>query len=766
MNRAVLALMLLSVGASAETTTHQAPPPAITIERPDAPMDGFETGRPARAAVTTAYSIGDPTDDEQLYLELVNRTRADALAEALRLANTTDPDILSAYQSFQVDRQKFVNDTAGYPKAQPLSFEPRITQAARAHSAWMLAKGIQAHDETDPPGSGNVINTLSTRLNAVSYPLSTAGESIFAYSLNPEYGHAGFEVDWGGTPATGGMQNPPGHRNNNHNTAFREVGIGVVNGTGPNGTGPQVVTIDFGSRNGLAPLVTGVAYYDLNGNQFYDKGEGIAGLTVNVSDSGFHAVTAGSGGYTVPSANGARTVTFSGAGLAPTNFAINLAGENRKVDLRLTYAPPALTGPATPFVGRANTYTFPAVVGATDYLWRVATTTPWAPGGVEGAEQGLANVTIEISGGYGPISSATKKSGLAGFQLAHPVASVPQFLMLNQQLRPNAGAQLKFWKRIGFASATQVATVQVSDNDGSTWTTVWSQPGNGATSSLNIEQVFTQQTVDLAPYVAKVIRVRFAYFHNGGSFFPGITPLHGFFFDDIAFTATDILGGISTGPIITGTSFQFTPPALGNYLLSVQPSNGTRALPSGPVLAVAAANPPANSAPVLGAVGDVTIDELVLLSLTLTAMDADLPPQTLTFSLVSGPSGLTVSPAGQVSWTPNASAGPSTNTVTARVSDGSLTDDVTFKVIVRDTAGLPVALSRSTLTLGPGGKLRLDFGLTQGSPAGFALQRSASLGSPSWQAVAGATLSTNSPGNFSFRFDPAGDAGFYRVSAQ
>lgn len=765
MNRAVLALMLLGVPASAESIAPQAPPPAITIERPDAPTDGMETRRPARAAVTTLYSIGDPTDDEQLYLELVNRTRADALAEALRLANTTNPDLLSAYQFFSVDLQKFVNDTAGYPRVQPLSFEPRITQAARAHSAWMLTHGIQAHDETDPPGSGNVVNTLGNRLDTVGYPLSTAGESIFAFALNPEQGHAGFEVDWGGTPATGGMQSPPGHRINNHNAAYREVGIGVLNGTGPNGAGPQVVTIDFGSRNGLAPLVTGVAYYDLNGNQFYDKGEGIGGLMVNVSDSGFHAVTAGSGGYTVPSANGARTVTFSGTGLAPTNIAISLAGENHKVDLRLAYAPPVVTGPATPFVGRANAYTFPAVPGATDYRWQAASTTPWAPGGVEGAEQGLANVTIDISGGYGPVSSATKKSGLAGFQLAHPVAE-DQYLMLNQQLRPNAGAQLKFWKRIGFASTTEVASVQVSGDDGSTWTTVWSQPGNGATSSQNIEQVFTQQTVELAPYAGKIIRVRFAYLFNGGSFFPGTTQLHGFFFDDIAFTSTDILGGITTGPITTGTTFQFTPAALGNYLLSVQPNNGARALPSGPVLAVVAVNPPANTAPILNAVSDVTIDEQVPLALTLTATDPDVPAQTLTFSLVTGPAGMTVSPAGQVSWTPSVSAGPSTNTVTARVSDGSLTDDVTFKVIVRDTVGLPVVLTRSTLTLGPSGKLRLDFALTQGSPAGFALQRSASLGSPSWQPVAGATLATNSPGNFSFRFDPAGDAGFYRVSAQ
>ena len=34
------------------------------------------------------YSIGDPTEEEQLFVELINRAREDAGAEALRLANT------------------------------------------------------------------------------------------------------------------------------------------------------------------------------------------------------------------------------------------------------------------------------------------------------------------------------------------------------------------------------------------------------------------------------------------------------------------------------------------------------------------------------------------------------------------------------------------------------------------------------------------------------------------------------------------------------
>lgn len=50
------------------------------------------------------YSIGNPSADAQLYLEYVNRARADALVEANRLAAETDSDILSAYNSFGIVR--------------------------------------------------------------------------------------------------------------------------------------------------------------------------------------------------------------------------------------------------------------------------------------------------------------------------------------------------------------------------------------------------------------------------------------------------------------------------------------------------------------------------------------------------------------------------------------------------------------------------------------------------------------------------------------
>src|SRR5207253_3083892 len=72
-----------------------------------------------------------------------------------------------------------------------------------------------------------------------------------------------------------------------------------------------------------------------------------------------------------------------------------------------------------------------------------------------------------------------------------------------------------------------------------------------------------------------------------------------------------------------------------------------------------------NQAPVLGAIGDQTVDEQTLLGFTATATDADLPPNTLTFSLSAGTTGCTLvtscavpvgatinGTSGAFSWTP------------------------------------------------------------------------------------------------------------------
>ncbi len=77
-----------------------------------------------------------------------------------------------------------------------------------------------------------------------------------------------------------------------------------------------------------------------------------------------------------------------------------------------------------------------------------------------------------------------------------------------------------------------------------------------------------------------------------------------------------------------------------------------------------------NQAPVTGSPISHTVNELANLNFTVSATDADLPAQALTYSLVNAPSGVTInSSTGQVSWTPTEAQGPALHTFQVRVTD-------------------------------------------------------------------------------------------------
>jgi hypothetical protein len=66
---------------------------------------------------------------------------------------------------------------------------------------------------------------------------------------------------------------------------------------------------------------------------------------------------------------------------------------------------------------------------------------------------------------------------------------------------------------------------------------------------------------------------------------------------------------------------------------------------------------------------NIAIGELVFYTNNATAMDADSPANPLVFALVSGPSGLNVSTAGAVTWTPTEAQGPGVYPVQIKVTD-------------------------------------------------------------------------------------------------
>src|ERR1051326_3564753 len=110
-----------------------------------------------------------------------------------------------------------------------------------------------------------------------------------------------------------------------------------------------------------------------------------------------------------------------------------------------------------------------------------------------------------------------------------------------------------------------------------------------------------------------------------------------------------------------------------------------------------------NTAPVLTVPADQTINELTTLNVSASATDADIPPNTLAFSLVSAPSGMTINTnTGAISWTPTEAQGPSTNPVTVRVTDDgtpNLSDTRLFTVTVNEVNSAPALTVPSDQTI-------------------------------------------------------------------
>src|SRR5205085_9540095 len=101
-----------------------------------------------------------------------------------------------------------------------------------------------------------------------------------------------------------------------------------------------------------------------------------------------------------------------------------------------------------------------------------------------------------------------------------------------------------------------------------------------------------------------------------------------------------------------------------------------------------------NTAPLLNPISDRTVSEGALISFTAIASDPDIPAQTLTFSLdPEAPSGAHIDPTnGLFTWTPTEAQGPSTNTITVRVTDNgspALSDAKSFTVTVSEVNSAP-----------------------------------------------------------------------------
>ena len=172
----------------------------------------------------------------------------------------------------------------------------------------------------------------------------------------------------------------------------------------------------------------------------------------------------------------------------------------------------------------------------------------------------------------------------------------------------------------------------------------------------------------------------------------------------IAWSLTGAPAGATIGAS-TG-AFSWTPTEAqgpGSFPLTITATdNGSPALAGTAAITITVTE--VNVAPVLAAIGNKTVNELATLTFTATATDADLPANTLTFSLDAGaPAGATIGAStGAFSWTPTEAQGPASTPITVRVTDNgspALSASELITVTVNEVNVAPVVTSPGNRTI-------------------------------------------------------------------
>lgn len=308
--------------------------------------------------ILTSDSL-DPSAEEQELLEQINRFRADPQGELDRIFSVANDQTLDArndlidaalglYQYPLDSVETFLNEWRAISPSAPLAFNASLQAAAQTHNNRMIAANAISHQLTGE-------KDLATRVLSAGFEtgLTTAvgtpalSENVGgAMTQNGEfsvasYALASFAVDWG-VPSHS-------HRDALTNGDYTEIGIALTPTSkqiGPYATTCDLGTSVDGARSDGAYLL-GVVYDDLDGDAFYDVGEGVGGakITIERLDGDFDVLTVeissmSAGGYQIFLLNGSYRITVEG-GAFSTSVVKNVAitdGVNKKLDFRSTDA--------------------------------------------------------------------------------------------------------------------------------------------------------------------------------------------------------------------------------------------------------------------------------------------------------------------------------------------------------------------------------------------------------------------------------------------
>jgi uncharacterized protein YkwD len=255
-----------------------------------------------------------------------------------------------------------------------------------------------------------------------------------------------------------------------------------------------------------------------------------------------------------------------GAGVTNFHYAVTIMDPATPgVDL-------AISGPDKAWVNQFNPYSVSAIPAATGYEWRLSRRAAFNP--TDTAAAGMPDFSINSTPGYQVLTNGPSWIGHPLVHLQHPQPSAlgalpaDQILLCTQLLLAGTTSQLRFGSWVGYGTTNQVAEVQVSLDQGVSWTNVFQQAGNGTNTPadgayLSLHSV----TVSLARFASHSLQIRFNYHCNPGAYFV-VSDFDGWYFDSVVLSG--LQGVTAPATAISATnSFTVVPAAAGDYLLEV-----------------------------------------------------------------------------------------------------------------------------------------------------------------------------------------------------
>jgi hypothetical protein len=301
-----------------------------------------------------AGAVEEPTGFEQYQLELLNRARANPTAEVTRLSGMTWGDDPSQVPGTLYPQSQPPDLNEGFPAnapaitpdaKQPLAFNLNIEQASRDYAQQLIAHNQFTHNLGDAPNytPDNPSNTPQSRMSATGYVFtptpSGSGENLAGTGGSDSASiTAAITLQQHNNLFIDGNTTGRGHRTGMLNPDFREVGIGIAQGTTTifGSSFPTVVSTQDFAYNAGNPFLTGVVYGDNDHDNFYTPGEGLGSITVTATPtaggSPLSTTTFGSGGYTLQLDPGNYDVKFTGTGVNFDAGVFGISTQNIKVD--------------------------------------------------------------------------------------------------------------------------------------------------------------------------------------------------------------------------------------------------------------------------------------------------------------------------------------------------------------------------------------------------------------------------------------------------